>query len=100
MPSGAVFLERSSSHPPKFGVGCVCVCGWGWVGVMCHVSCVTCHVSCVMCHMSHVTCHMSCVMCHMSHVTCKKIIIKKNFFCDKGVKLVGGGSVINGAYPV
>ena len=37
-------LERSSSHPPKFVVGCVCV--WG-------------RVTCVMCHMSHVTCHVS-----------------------------------------
>ena len=50
VPSGAVFLERSSSHPPKFGVGCVCVCGGvGWV------SCVMCHVSHVTCHVSHVT---------------------------------------------
>ena len=41
--------------------------------------------------MSHVMCQMSCVTCHMSHVTC--------FFLDKVVKLVRGGSVINGATP-
>ena len=33
--------------------------------VMCHMSCVTSHVSHVMCHMSCVTCHTSCVRCHM-----------------------------------
>ena len=33
----------------------------------------------------HVTCHLSHVMCHVSQ--------------DKGVELVGGGSVINRAYP-
>ena len=37
---------------------------------MCHMSCVTCHVSHVICHMSHVMCHMSCGTCHMSCVTC------------------------------
>ena len=52
----------------------------------CHMSYVTCHMSCFMCHVSHVTCHMSCVMCH--------------FFPVKVVKLIGGGSVINGAYFV
>ena len=36
---------------------------------------------------------MSCVMCHMSHVTCN------NFFWDKAVKLVGGGSVITSGMP-
>ena len=41
------------------------------------------------CHMSYVTCHVSHVMCHMSHLV-----------LDKVVELVGGGSVINGAYPV
>ena len=59
-------------------------------------------------------CHVSPVTCHMSRVTgcIKKILFKKNndnhitnFFypkkkLDKVVKLVGGGSVINGAYPV
>ena len=43
--------------------------------------------------MSHVTCHMSCVMCQMSHVFFV-------FVSDKMVELVGGGPVINGAYPV
>ena len=38
---------------------------------------------------------MSRVTCHMSNV--KKNIIKN---CDKVVELVGGGSAINGAYPV
>ena len=36
----------------------------------------------------------SCVKCHMSHVT------SHMFFLDKVVKLIGVGSVINGAYPV
>ena len=40
------------------------------------------------------TCHMSHVTCHVSHVTFSY------FFFYKVVKLVGGGSVINGAYPV
>ena len=40
-----------------------------------------------MCHMSNVTCHMSCVPCQIF------------FFFEKEVKLVGGGSVINGASP-
>ena len=38
--------------------------------------------------MSHVTCHMSRVTCHVSHV--------KGIFFYKVVKLVNGGSVING----
>ena len=37
----------------------------------------------VICHMSHVTCHLSCV-------TCNFLLL---------LKLVGGGSVINGATP-
>ena len=65
-------------HPPK--------------RVMCHVSCVMCHVSCVMCHVSRVT-------CHVSHITCQDFLFLF-FFSDKVVKLIGGGSVINGAYPV
>ena len=52
-----------------------------------------CHMSHVMCHMSRVTCHVSHVACHMSHVTC-------HIFFDKVVNHIGGGSVINGAYPV
>ena len=40
---------------------------------------------------------MSRVMCHMSHVmSC----FFSSSFLDKMVKLNGGGSVINGAYPV
>ena len=47
--------------------------------------------------MSHVMCHVSHVTCHVSHV---KFFV---FFCCffvKVVKLIGGGSVINGANPV
>ena len=51
----------------------------------------TCHVSCVMCH-------VSCVICQMSRVTCHVSNIKKNNY--KVMELVGGRSVINGAYPV
>ena len=51
------------------------------------VSCVTCHMSRVMCHMSTVTCHRSSVMSHL--LPFKKM-----------VEVVGGGFVINGAYPV
>ena len=42
----------------------------------------------VISHKSHVTCHVSHVTCHVSHV----------IFLDKMMKLIGGGSVINGAY--
>jgi hypothetical protein len=45
-------------------------------------------------HVSRVTCHMSRVTFHISRVTCH------NFFFDKVVKLISGGSVINRAYPV
>ena len=44
--------------------------------------------------MSHVTYHVSRVTCHVSHVI---FLSKKK---DNVVELVGGGSVINGAYPV
>ena len=46
----------------------------------------------VMCHVSHVRCHVSGVRCQVSNI----IIIS---FVYKVVELVGGGSVINGAYP-
>ena len=49
---------------------------------------VPCHVSRVTCHMSHVTCHMSCVTFYLFFL-----------FFEKVVKLIGGGSVINGATP-
>ena len=45
----------------------------------------TCIVSHAMCHVSSVTCYVSCVKCHK---------------LDNLVELVGGGSVINRAYPV
>ena len=48
------------------------------------------HLLHVMCYISPVTCHMSCVTCHMS----LNLFI---YFFDKGVKLVGRGSIINGA---
>ena len=46
------------------------------------------YVSCVTCLLSRVTCHVSHVACHMSHFI---------FIFENEVKLVGGGSVINGA---
>ena len=51
--------------------------------VMCHVSCVTCHVS-----------------RHLSHVKLYIYIFILKIKLDKVVELVGGWSVINGAYPV
>ena len=56
--------------------------------VTCHMSHITCPVSRVMCHMIRVTCHMSCV-------TCNLVL----FIFYKVLKLIGGGSVVNGAYP-
>ena len=46
--------------------------------------------------MSGVRRHMSRVMCQVSSVT----LLFFSFLLDKVVELVGGGSVINGAYPV
>ena len=57
-------------------------------------------MSCVTCHMSHVTCHMS------KKITCFLLKIQKNNKkksfkkLDIGVELVGGGCVMNLAYPV
>ena len=50
----------------------------------------------VMCHVSHVKYHISHFKCHILRVTCHNYIF---LFSDKVVELVGGGSVINGAYP-
>ena len=52
-------------------------------------------------HVSHVPCHLSRVKCHVSHVTCcvSHVTIYIYLFF-KVVKLVGGGSVINRAYPI
>ena len=47
--------------------------------------------------MSRVTCHMSRVTCHMSHFFYFFFFFFFSFFSDKVVKLIGGGSVINGA---
>ena len=44
------------------------------------------------------TCNMSCGTCNVSHVTCHVSYVI--FFFYKVVKLIGGVSVINGAYPV
>ena len=65
--------------------------------VKCYVSRVTCHMSRVTCHMSHVTCHMSQFYFIFIYIY---VYIFFFFFSDKMVKLIGGGSVINGAYPV
>ena len=46
-------------------------------------------------NMSHVMCHVSCVMC-----PCRVSQFFLFFFLDKVVKIIGGESVINGAYPV
>ena len=46
----------------------------------------------VTCNVSHITGHVSHVMCHMSDFL-------NYFFWDIMVKLIGGGSVFNGAYP-
>ena len=55
-----------------------------------HVVHVTCHLSCVTCHVLRVTFHVSGVGCH--HL----------FFFSfyKVFERVGGGSVINRAYPI
>ena len=50
------------------------------------------HLSCIICQMSRVWCHMSCVTRHTSHT----FVV----FLDKVVKIVIGGSVINGTYFV
>ena len=57
------------------------------------VSRVKCHVSCATCHMSH-------FMCHLWHDTCQVSQVIIYFFNYNLFELVGGGSVINGAYPV
>ena len=67
-----------------------------------YVSCVTCHVSPVMFHLSRVTSHMTKYFFYIFFYIKEKenkgicLSLKK---IDKGVELVGGGSVINGAYP-
>ena len=45
--------------------------------------------------MSGVTCHVSVVTCHVFFCDVFFVV-----FLDKMMGLVGGGSVINGAYPV
>ena len=53
-----------------------------------------CYMSCVTCQVSHVTCQVSVVKCQVS-----LFLIPTDFFY-KVVDLVGGGSVIYGAYLV
>ena len=55
--------------------------------------------------MSRVTCHVSRVTCHLALVIFFIFCFLFYFFfsqnfLDKVVELVGGGGVINGAYPV
>ena len=50
-----------------------------------------------MCHVSRVTCHVSHVTCHMSRFFF--FFFFSFLFSDKVVKLIGGGSVINGGLP-
>ena len=59
---------------------------------------VTCHMSHIMCHMSSVTCHVSRVMYH-AYIYIYLVFIHFSSL-DKKVEIVGGGSVINSAYPV
>ena len=47
--------------------------------------------------MSCVKCHMSDITCQVSHVRCQMYLFFF-FFFDKVLELVGGGSVISGAY--
>ena len=59
-----------------------------------------CQISHVRCLMSHVRCHVLRVMCHVS---CVRYLFSSSFlllFSENVVELVGGGSFINGAYPV
>ena len=54
-----------------------------------------------MCYMSGVTCHVSGVTFHVSRVWCQvSYFFLLLLFFYKVVELVGGGSVINVAYPV
>ena len=50
------------------------------------------HMPGVMCHLSRVRCRLSSVKCQVSGVIF--------FFIDELGQLVGGGFVINGAYPI
>ena len=60
------------------------------------------HVMIAWCQVSHVRYHVSGVRCQVSGVTChiKIYLFFFIFFFDNLVELVGGGSVINGAYLV
>ena len=63
---------------------------------MCHVSCVMCHVSRVTFHVSHVTCNFIFLFLFIYFYLIFIYFLK----LDNGVELVGGGSIISGAYPV
>ena len=60
-----------------------------------HPSHAMCRMLRVTFNVSHVTCHVPCVTCHMSRVT-RHMSQFFFLFSDKVVKLIGGGSVING----
>ena len=47
-----------------------------------------------------VECGGICTIIHMSHVMCHIFFSSSSSFWDKVLKLVGAGSVINGADPV
>ena len=50
--------------------------------------------------MSGVSCQVSGVRCQVSGVRCHMAFFSFSFSFGEEVELVGGGSVINGAYPV
>ena len=84
---GVTFVGISSEHLHSQTVRARELKFWKKVylppSVMCHMSCVTCHVS-------HVMYHISCVTCHMFFLS----------FFDKVVKLVSWGSVWQRGYPL
>ena len=53
-----------------------------------------------MCHVSRLMCHISFVSCHMSGVTWHLSAVKFFFFFYNVLELIGGASVINGAYSI
>ena len=58
------------------------------------------HASHVRCYMSNVRYQVSRVRCHVPHVRCSNMFIHIYIFFYKKLELVGGGFVINEAYPV
>ena len=62
--------------------------------------CVKCQVSHVICQVSGVICQVSGVICQVSGVRCQVSLVRGQCYKSFWVELVGGGSVINGAYHV